>query len=184
VPAAQLDATLTSLVRDGVIVVAGGMVELTGGGLVEAWRVVRRHRLTLLMLTDLIGLPWSQAHRLVSAWEPLVDEAVQSRVAAELGQPGVCPYGHPLSSDTVRVVGVLLADAPDGPVRVVSLAPRLVADCEALEILAGCGARPGDDIEIKRRHAGWFEIAGTVRDAALPPTIAGNLTVAPLFLGR
>lgn len=181
-PPGRLNAALSVLADAGLVAAARDGVGLTEGGRVEAWRIVRRHRITLLLLTDLVGVPWSQAHRLSASWEHLVDDAVQSYVISKLGRPSLCPYGHPLSSDIARTAGVLLVDAADGPVRVVSLAPRLVADSEALDILAGCGARPGDDIEVKGRRGGWFEIAGSVRDAALPPTIAGNLTVAPLLV--
>lgn len=178
-PAERLDAALDVLAGAGLADATGGTVTLTEGGRNEAWQVVRRHRVTLLLLTDLVGIPWPQAHSMSTAWENLVDDEIQRCVLDKLGQPSLCPYGHPLSSGIDRQDGVLLADAADGPARVVSLAPRLVADPEALEILAGCGARPGDDIEIKSRRGGWFEIAGSIRDAALPPIIAGNLTVAP-----
>lgn len=177
-PAERLDAALAVLADAGLVDATGRTVALTEGGRNEAWQVVRRHRVTLLLLTDLVGVPWSQAHSMSAAWEHLVDDEIQRRVLDKLGQPSLCPYGHPLTRAVDRQDGVLLVDAADGPARVVSLAPRLVADPEALEILAGCGARPGDDIEIKSRRSGWFEIAGSIRDTALPPTIVSNLTVA------
>jgi DtxR family transcriptional regulator, Mn-dependent transcriptional regulator len=177
--AAQLTRHLQLLAGDDIVTLDADAVALTDTGRVQAWRAVRRHRLTLLLLTEMIGLPWSDAHHLSAAWEPLVDEQLQDHIYQHLDQPTLCPYGHPLDPDTLPPAGVPLEAAPDGPARVVSLNPRLVAEREALEILQRCGARPGDDIEIRSRADGWLEVAGTIRDAALPPTIARNLTVAP-----
>lgn len=170
---------LNRLAADGIITNDNSTVTLTETGEEKAWQAVRRHRLTLLLLVEIVGLPWSEAHHLAEVWEPLVDEPLQAHILRQLNQPTLCPYGHPLESGTMLPEGVTLDSAPDGPARVVSLNPRLAGDREALEILQSCGARPGHDIEILSRKDGWFEVAGTMRDAALPPTIARNLTVAP-----
>jgi DtxR family transcriptional regulator, Mn-dependent transcriptional regulator len=181
--AAELERHLTDLATDGLVARTDDAVTLTEPGRTEAWATVRRHRVTLLLLTELVGLAWSHAHQLAAAWEPLVDDTVQAHVLDRLDHPTRCPYGHPLDATTTAPVGVAMGDAPDGPVRVLSLNPRLVADREALEILERCGARPGDDIEIRSRRAGWLEVAGTIGDAALGPHITRNLTVAPFSPG-
>jgi hypothetical protein len=74
---------------------------------------------------------------------------------------------------------MLRADAPLGPVRVVRVTQTLVGDDEALQLIQAAGLRPGTEVEVKSRRDGWVEVAGTVRDAAVPPHMARHIVVAP-----
>jgi hypothetical protein len=62
---------------------------------------------------------------------------------------------------------------------VVRVTQTLVDDDEALQLLELSGFLPGREAEIKSRRDGWVEVAGTVRDAALPPHMARHVIVAP-----
>ena len=74
-------------------------IELTERGEREAFKIVRRHRLVERLLTDFLGVEWSECHeeacRLEHAISPLVEEKLYQR----LGHPATCPHGNPIPVD-------------------------------------------------------------------------------------
>jgi len=175
-------AAVASLVGSGVARLRDTSVQLTDVGRAEAVRRVRRHRLTARLLHDVIGIAWWKVHALTSRWEALVDDEVEARIVDLLGDPGTCPHGNPIPGSANQPHypdAMLLDDAPIGPCRVVRVTQTIVDDAEALQLLELCGFLPGGEGEIKSRRDGWVEVAGTVRDAALPPHMARHVIVAP-----
>jgi DtxR family Mn-dependent transcriptional regulator len=182
VPAGAVDAAVALLVARGVAVANEGSVVLTSDGREAAVRRVRRHRLTARLLSDVIGIEWWKVHAATSRWEPLVDEEVEARIVDLLGDPGTCPHGNPIpgsANQPHHADAMLLDDAPLGPVRVIRITQTLVGDDEAMQLVQSCGLRPGSEVELKQRRGGWVEVAGTVRDAAIPPHMARHVVVAP-----
>ena len=181
-PAADVDAADAALVGRGVATLREGSVRLTDAGRDMAVRRVRRHRLTARLLSDVIGIEWWKVHAATSRWEPLVDDEVEARIVDLLDDPGTCPHGNPIpgsANQPVHPDAMLLADAPLGPVRVLRITQTLVGDDEAMQLVQACGLRPGSEVELQRRRDGWVEVAGTVRDAAIPPHMARHVVVAP-----
>lgn len=179
---ADVDAAVATLVARGVADVHDGSVQLTDAGRDLAVRRVRRHRLTARMLSDVIGIEWWKVHAATSRWEALVDDEVEARIVDLLGDPGTCPHGNPIpgsANQPEHPDAMLLDDAPIGPVRVLRITQTLVGDDEAMQLVQACGLRPGSEVELKRRRDGWVEVAGTVRDAAIPPHMARHVVVAP-----
>jgi DtxR family Mn-dependent transcriptional regulator len=175
-------AAVALLVGAGVARLRETSVQLTDDGRAEAVRRVRRHRLTARLLHDVIGIAWWKVHALTSRWEALVDDEVEGRIVELLGDPGTCPHGNPIPGSANQPFypdAMLLDDAPIGPCRVVRVTQTIVDDAEALQLLELCGFLPGGEGEIKSRRDGWVEVAGTVRDAALPPHMARHVIVAP-----
>jgi DtxR family transcriptional regulator, Mn-dependent transcriptional regulator len=173
---------LEALYEQGVLVSTEGNLELTAHGYERALVTVRRHRLTERLLLDVIGLDWWKVHHEAERWEGVVSQEVETHLVDLLGDPGVCPHGNPIPGSANRPDqsgAVTLDAAPIGPVRVVRITETLEADDEALQLLEGCGFIPGRDGEIKHRQDGWVEVAGSVRDAALPPHIATHTFVLP-----
>jgi DtxR family Mn-dependent transcriptional regulator len=84
------------LEAEGLIAVTSGSIALTDAGLVLAQRVVRRHRLAERFLTDLLGLPWSDAHHEAGRWEHVMSDAVEAAMDRVLGSPTTCPHGNPI----------------------------------------------------------------------------------------
>lgn len=173
---------VTELHRRGALVDVDGALRLTDDGQKLAVTSVRRHRLTERLLLDVIGLDWWKVHHEAERWEGVISDDVEVQLVDLLDDPGTCPHGNPIpgsrnrpdQSDAVR-----LDEAPAGPVRVVRITETLEADDAALQLLQGCGFVPGHDAEIKDRRDGWVEVAGSTRDAALPPHIAANTYVRP-----
>jgi DtxR family transcriptional regulator, Mn-dependent transcriptional regulator len=178
----DIAAAIGSLVAAGIASTRDHLVQLTEDGRDRAFRRVRRHRLTARLLSDVIGIPWWKVHGMTSEWERLVDDEVEGRIVDLLGDPGTCPHGNPIPGSANQPHfpdAMLLDDAPIGPCRIVRVTQTLVDDDEALQLLELSGFLPGTEGEIKSRRDGWVEVAGTVRDAALPPHMARHVVVAP-----
>lgn len=178
----EAEQVIADLHERGALTAPTGVLELTDTGYELAVVSVRRHRLTERLLLDVIGLDWWKVHHEAERWEGVISEDVETRLIDLLGDPGICPHGNPIPGSRNRPDqsgAVTLDEAPIGPVRVVRITESLEADDEALQLLEGCGFIPGRDAEVKRRRDGWVEVAGSVRDAALPPHIATHTYVLP-----
>lgn len=74
----------------------GRGARLTEQGLVEARRVIRRHRLVELFLTRVLGLDWSEVDAEAEALEHAISPRLEQALAAHLGEPLLDPHGHPI----------------------------------------------------------------------------------------
>ncbi len=87
--------TIARMERDGLVVVEGDRtLRLTDEGLTRATRVMRKHRLAELLLTDVIGLPLTDVHEEACRWEHVMSERVERRLVEMLGHPRTSPYGN------------------------------------------------------------------------------------------
>ncbi len=74
--------------------------QLTETGLSEALRVIRRHRLVELFLTQVLKLDWSEVDAEAEALEHAISPRLEAAIAAHLGEPLEDPHGHPIPSST------------------------------------------------------------------------------------
>jgi DtxR family Mn-dependent transcriptional regulator len=74
----------------------GRGARLTEGGVTEARRVIRRHRLVELFLTRVLGLDWSEVDAEAEALEHAISPRLEQAIAAHLGEPLEDPHGHPI----------------------------------------------------------------------------------------
>lgn len=72
----------------------GSGCQLTGKGLAEARRVIRRHRLVELFLLRVLGLDWSEVDAEAEALEHAISPRLEAAMAAHLGEPLEDPHGH------------------------------------------------------------------------------------------
>jgi DtxR family Mn-dependent transcriptional regulator len=88
---------LKRLAKDGYIDYESGTgARLTPDGLAEARRVVRRHRLIELFLTQVLGLDWSEVDAEAESLEHAISPRLEAALAAYLGEPLEDPHGHPI----------------------------------------------------------------------------------------
>jgi DtxR family Mn-dependent transcriptional regulator len=73
-----------------------GHISLTDDGLTLATTVVRRHRLAECVLTDVLGLGWTDAHREAGKWEHIISPVVEEAMVRLLDNPTTCPHGNPI----------------------------------------------------------------------------------------
>jgi len=79
-------------------------VNLTEKGRTIALDVVRRHRLSERLLTDILRLDWSKAHDAACKLEhAIADKDVIKPLEEALGKPKTCPHGNPIPSELGKV---------------------------------------------------------------------------------
>lgn len=69
---------------------------LTKEGELNAKKVIRRHRLSERLLTDILGFRWDQVHDEACRLEHAISPEMEDRIAENLGNPRTCPHGHPI----------------------------------------------------------------------------------------
>lgn len=69
---------------------------LSDPGRAEALRVIRRHRLIELFLTQVLKLDWSEVDAEAEALEHAISPRLEEAIAAHLGEPSHDPHGHPI----------------------------------------------------------------------------------------
>ena len=89
--------TVNRMERDGLLTVEDDRhLLLTDLGRTTAVAVMRKHRLAELLLVNVIGMPYEEAHEEACRWEHVMSEAVEQRVYELLGRPSRSPYGNPI----------------------------------------------------------------------------------------
>lgn len=79
-------------------------VKLTPKGRKTALDVLRRHRLSERLLTDILQLEWSKAHDAACKLEhAIADKDVLRPLEKALGHPKTCPHGNPIPSESGRL---------------------------------------------------------------------------------
>jgi DtxR family Mn-dependent transcriptional regulator len=71
---------------------------------------MRKHRLAELLLVNVIGLPYTEAHDEACRWEHVMSDEVERRVYDLLNRPTRSPYGNPIPG-----LDVLAKDDPSEP---------------------------------------------------------------------
>lgn len=158
---ASVTGMIRKLHRDGLVEYARyrGVV-LTAEGQNAALRVVRRHRLWELFLTEVLGLSWDEVHVEAHRLEHATSERVAERLAAFMQQPEADPHGQPIPAGDGQFPPretVALLDAEVGrSVRVVEVPD---GDAALLRRLADWRLVPGALVTLLERD----EAAGAVR---------------------
>ncbi|MEY2397273.1 MAG: DtxR family transcriptional regulator, Mn-dependent transcriptional regulator [Actinomycetota bacterium] len=150
---ASVSEMIHRLRDEGFIEITGRSISLTSEGRKRAESVVRKHRLAERLLTDVIGLPWSQSHLEACRWEHVISDEVEERLVALLGNPTTCPHGNPIPG-TVPTNGTqrpLSECAVGTTARLTRVTERIEIDTEALAYLDAANLRPGADAEITAR---------------------------------
>ncbi len=78
----------------------GSGATLTEAGRQQALRVIRRHRLIELFLTQVLKLDWSEVDAEAEALEHAISLRLEQAIASHLGEPSHDPHGHPIPSAT------------------------------------------------------------------------------------
>jgi DtxR family Mn-dependent transcriptional regulator len=147
---ASVSGMLKKLSNDGYIDHrARGEAKLTRSGLEIAVRVIRRHRLAECLLTEVLGMGWDEVHAEACRLEHAISARVEERLVAIVGDPKVCPHGHPIPpsdlTDPPRP-GVPLAQIDGGTNATVYGVTEEVP--EILRYLNDVGLRPGAAVTV------------------------------------
>lgn len=119
-------------------------ISLTAEGEKQASQVVRRHRLSERLLTDVLGFSWENVHDEACKLEHAISPEVEERLAAKLGNPETCPHGHPIpkpDGSFDKAATRRLSEVDAGETCVVVMVKE--DDPELLRYLGQLGIKPG-----------------------------------------
>lgn len=128
-------------------------VKLTDKGRKIALDVIRRHRLSERLLTDVLRLGWSKAHEAACKLEhAFADKELSKSLEEALGHPKTCPHGNPIPSEFGKLteeesVVLTALDCGEKGTIVKVTDERL----DMLQYLATLGLVPGASIEIEEK---------------------------------
>jgi len=156
------------LESEGLITSDDG-IHLTDAGRRLGERVVRRHRLAEVFLTDVLKLSWAEAHHEAGKWEHIMSDSVERALNDLLGGPTTCPHGNPIPGSGYEAPdSAPLSDVAVGsPFTVRRITEELEFEPGLLEFLERSAILPGNQgtvtaaspdgtltVEIDGRHIG------------------------------
>jgi DtxR family Mn-dependent transcriptional regulator len=181
--------TVARMERDGLLIVEGDRhLALTDEGRFHAVAVMRKHRLAELLLVNVIGLPYEEAHEEACRWEHVMSDAVEQRVYELLGRPTRSPYGNPIpgleglegSAKTVDPVDPernLAFPGLAGSVVVSRICESVQTDADVLRQLHTAGIDPGATVTVAQERDG-VSIDRAGERIRLPREVASRVFVA------
>jgi len=154
-----ISSALAKLERMNLVTRKDRKINLTEEGKKLAEKLIRAHRLSERLLTDIIGIDWVRAHEIAHRLEHVWPDDVLERLDEILGRPRTCPHGHPIPGRVGKVEGVKLSEARPGKYRVV----MIIREEEwvlrrALEL----GLFPGKEVRVMDK--GKIEVDGKVHE--------------------
>ncbi len=183
--------TVARMERDGLLTVQDDRhLVFTDKGRAYAVAVMRKHRLAELLLVNVIGMPYEEAHDEACRWEHVMSDAVERKVYDLLGQPTRSPYGNPIpgldeldhGAEQQPKVGDgernLAFPGLAGPVVVRRICESVQTDSDVLRQLHAAGVDPGETVNVaQERDAVTIDRSG--RDSVrLPRDVASRVFVA------
>jgi DtxR family Mn-dependent transcriptional regulator len=181
--------TVSRMERDGLLSVEGDRhLVLTHEGRSYAVSVMRKHRLAELLLVNVIGMPYEEAHEEACRWEHVMSESVEQRVYELLGRPTRSPYGNPIpglgqfDGTTVSAAAGeternLAFPGLAGKVVVSRICESVQTDAGVLRQLHAAGIDPGAHVTVaQERDAVRVDRGGD--EIRLPREVASRVFVA------
>ena len=132
--------------------IGSGTIALTDSGRVKALGLLRRHRLTERLFTDVLGLDWARAHEEADRLEHILSPEAELELATQLGEPDTCPHGNPIPNqvyDTPQPHTLSLAQCT-APMQV-SISRIALETPATLQHLATLGLLPNVQVQIENK---------------------------------
>jgi len=148
---------LDLLLQRKLVTVEGGHIKFTEEGEKRASNLIRRHRLTERMLTDLFEIPTGRIEGTSCEFEHILSEEVTDSICAFLGHPTACPHGKPIPPGeccrklvkTIRPLVIPFIDLEPGERgRIVFM---ICKDKHRLQRLSSLGIFPGAEATLNQR---------------------------------
>jgi DtxR family Mn-dependent transcriptional regulator len=182
--------TVARMERDGLlnVVETDRHLQLTDLGRSHAVAVMRKHRLAELLLVNVIGMPYEEAHDEACRWEHVMSDAVEKRVYEMLNRPTRSPYGNPIPGlealDTTPRSADPAAEAErnlafpglTGTVVVRRICESVQTDAEVLRQLHAAGIDPGVTVTVAQERDG-VTIDQSGEQIRLPREVASRVFV-------
>ncbi len=183
--------TVARMERDGLLKVEGDRhLVLTEEGRVAAVAVMRKHRLAELLLVNVIGLPYEEAHEEACRWEHVMSDSVERKVYELLNKPTRSPYGNPIpgldvlgapDEDSTRLAVLsernLAFPGLTGSVVVSRICESVQTNADVLRQLHTAGIDPGATVTVAQERDG-VTIDRSGDKIRLPREVASRVFVA------
>ena len=186
--------TVARMERDGLLTVEGDRhLALTDMGRAHAVSVMRKHRLAELLLVNVIGMPYEEAHEEACRWEHVMSDSVEKKVYELLNRPTRSPYGNPIPGlDALGTPELPIAYGSDaagegernlafpglsGPVVVRRICESVQTDPLVLRQLHAAGVDPGATVTVAQERDG-VRIDRSGEQISLPREVASRVFVA------
>ncbi|MGI5215969.1 metal-dependent transcriptional regulator [Plantactinospora sp. CA-290183] len=184
--------TVARMERDGLLTIEDGRhLRLTGLGRTHAVSVMRKHRLAELLLVNVIGMPYEEAHEEACRWEHVMSDSVERKVYELLNRPTRSPYGNPIpgldafGTDPELPVAEIVADGErnlafpglTGQVVVRRICESVQTDGDVLRQLHAAGVDPGATVTVAQERDG-VTIDRSGDKIRLPREVASRVFVA------
>jgi DtxR family Mn-dependent transcriptional regulator len=186
--------TVARMERDGLLTVEGDRhLVLTEEGRVTAIAVMRKHRLAELLLVNVIGMPYEEAHEEACRWEHVMSDSVEKKVYELLNKPTRSPYGNPIPG--LEVLGApgeedlgtmaspsqgernLAFPGLSGSVVVSRICESVQTNADVLRQLHAAGIDPGTTVTVAQERDG-VTIDRSGDKIRLPREVASRVFVA------
>ena len=124
-------------------------VKLTEKGRKIALHVIRKHRLSERLLTDILRVDWDKAHDAACRLEHGITGDIIKNLEKVLGHPKTCPHGNPIPTKC----GGIIEEKSEPLTNLYSKESGIVVKIteekpEVLEYLATIGLMPGAFVEV------------------------------------
>lgn len=176
-------AALKRLVKLGLIKVNSKKeIELTEHGEHEALKIVRRHRLIELLLTDILLVDWSECHKEACRLEHSVTSLVENKLSERLGNPSMCPHGNPIPQGKMITLpqGTQLSEIAKGTmVDIVRISEEATLNLELMRFFQKHGILPGKNFLVKEviLSAGTITLEGKNSEVSIGTKAASAIWV-------
>ncbi len=128
-------------------------VQLTNQGRLAALRMIRRHRVLELYLTERLDYDWDGVHEEAERMEHAVSDALIDRMARALGNPRYDPHGAPIPTPAGEIEEAVLVPLADVDLGVTyELRQVDTEDPARLRYLAEQGLVPGRAVTVTGRQ--------------------------------
>jgi len=155
-------------------------VKLTEKGRKISLQVLRRHRLSERLLTDILHVKWDKAHKAACKLEHAITNDIIKNLEKALGYPKTCPHGNPIPT---QHGGIFEEESepltnlnPKEEGVIIKIAEE---KSDLLQYLATLGLTPGTPIKVveKAPFKGPITIKADKTDRALSLEIASIIKV-------
>lgn len=166
---------IAKLEKLGLIERDNRRIKLTEEGKKLAEKLIRSHRLSERLLTDILGLDWIRAHQIAHRLEHIWPDDVIDKIDQILGKPLTCPHGHPIPGREVKIKGIKLTEADlDKQYNVI----MIIREEEWILSLADeAGIRPGSAIKLIKKEENGFIAEINNEQKIIPRALAEEVLV-------
>lgn len=156
-------------------------VRLTPGGELAALRIIRRHRVLELFLTEVLGYEWDRVHEEAERLEHGASEELIERLAKLLGEPARDPHGSVIptaSGELDQSEYPVLADIRPG--KEAKVLEVRVSEPEQLRYIGSLDLYPGAHVEMIERapFAGPITLKVNGEPRIIAQSVAERIRVA------